>query len=174
MKKLITLFLAFLMLVCALTACGKTETEEPQPQQSTVANPLVESDAEGVQQTLGFALTVPEDAENVLYFILSGDTEELHFTLNGLDYVARLKATAEFEDISGIYYEWTDTLDGTIENCQCKQMRYCGDEADVDVCLWYDAVPGLMYSLSTGDSSLDGFDITAVAMQVYAPIPGNN
>ena len=171
MKKLTTLFLALLMLVCTLTACGKSSTEEPS---STVANPMVESDADSVQQTLGFALAVPEGAENVQYFIISDETEELHFTLHGLDYVARLKATAEFEDISGMYYEWTHTQEDNIGSCLYKFMRYCGDEGDVELCLWYDAAPGLMYSLSTSDSSLDGFDITAIARQVYAPMQKNS
>ena len=171
MKKLMTLSLALLMLVCTLTACGESKTEETP---STIPNPMVESDAEGVKQALGFELAVPEGAENVHYFIISDEMEELHFTLDGLDYVARLKASAEFEDISGMYYEWTDTQEDNIGSCLYKFMRYCGDEGDVELCLWYDAAPGLMYSLSTSDSSLDGFDITAIARQVYAPMQKNS
>ncbi len=184
MKKLIAALAVCLMVVCLFTACAnkgdstsapqtgtETGTQEETPE-SGVANPLVESDADGVMQQLGFALGVPDDAENVQYFILNGDTEELHFTLNGLDYVARMKSTAGFEDISGMNYEWTTTLDDELNGRECKLMRYCGEDGDVDVCLWYDVVPGLMYSISTSDSSLDGFDITAIALKVFEPMQG--
>lgn len=178
MKKLIAALAVCLMVLCLFTACAnkddsstaqQTEAEPTETPVSGVANPLVESDADEIMQQLGLALSIPEGAENVQYFILSGDTEEMHFTLNGLDYVARLKPTASFEDISGMYYEWTDTLDDELNGRECKLMRYCGSDGDVDLCLWYDAVPGLMYSLTTSDSSLDGFDITAAALKVFDP-----
>lgn len=187
MKKLIAALAAVLMIACVFTACAEnngtvttaqeqteTQSQEQTQEQSTVVNPLVETDAAGVEQTLGFALRVPDNAENVKYFILADDTEELRFTADGLDYTARLKATDGFEDISGMYYEWTQTLDDELKGRECKQMRYCGDEGDIDVCLWYDVVPGLMYSITTSDSSLDGFDITAMALQVFAPVQQEN
>ena len=183
MKKLICVFAAALMFLGVFTACtDKPESDVPPQEKETdnatdsqdgVINPLVESDADGVVQQLGFALELPDDAENVEYFILSGDTEELRFSRNGLDYIARLKATADFEDISGLYYPWTNTFDDEIKGCKCRLMRYNGDEGDIDLCLWYDAVPGLMYSLTTSDRSLDGFDITAVALQVFSPVQNN-
>ena len=179
MKRFIVAPIAVLMFIFVFTACsGKPETNiDLQSGQtdnltssdfiSGVVNPLVESDSNGIMQQLGFALCLPDGAENVKYFILSGDTEELRFTHNGLAYTARLKATAGSEDISGMYYKWTNTLDDELEGCKCKMMRYNGDKGDIDVCLWYDAASGLMYSLTTSDSSLDGFDITAMALQVY-------
>lgn len=178
MKKLIAALIVCLMVLCLFTACtakddqaDAQQTEEPA---SGVANPLIESDADEVMQQLGFALGIPEDAENVQYFILNGDTEEVHFSLDGLDYVARLKPTASFEDISGMNYEWSNTIDDELNGRECKLMRYCGTDGDIDVCLWYDVVPGLMYSLSTSDSSLDGFDITAIALKVFEPMQNEN
>lgn len=179
MKKLIAALAVCLIVVCLFTACAAKDdsadapqTEQTDAPESSVQNPLVETDADGIMQQLGLALGVPEGAENVQYFILSGDTEEMHFTLNGLDYVARLKPTVSFEDISGMYYEWTNTLDDELKGRECKLMRYCGEDGDVDLCLWYDIAPGLMYSLTTADSSLDGFDITAAALQVFEPMQG--
>ena len=176
MKKLIAALAVCLMVVCLFTACAAKDdsadapqTEQTEEPEDGVANPLVESDADGVMQQLGFALKVPEDAENVQYFILNGDTEELHFTIDRLDYVARLKPTASFEDISGMYYEWTNTDDDELKGCECKLMRYCGEDGDIDLCLWYDAAHGLMYSITTSDSTLDGFDITAIALRVFEP-----
>ena len=108
MKKLIAALAVCLMILCLLTACAnngnsttapQTETEtgtKEETPESGVANPLVETDADGVMQQLGFALGVPDDAENVQYFILNGDTEELHFTLNGLDYDALKNRLSSF------------------------------------------------------------------------------
>ena len=36
----------------------------------------------------------------------------------------------------------------------------------VELCLWYDVVPGLMYSLSVYTVDPDGLDLTAVAAMV--------
>ncbi len=44
----------------------------------------------------------------------------------------------------------------------------------MELCLWYDRVPGLMYSLSVYTTELDGLDLTAVAEQVYIPVQGND
>ena len=179
MKKLIAALAVCLMVLCLFTACAANDDQTAEPQaepteapESGVANPLAESDADEILQQLGLTIGIPEGAENVQYFILNGDTEEVHFTLNGLDYVARMKSTAGFEDISGMNYEWTTTLDDELNGRECKLMRYCGEDGDVDVCLWYDVVPGLMYSISTSDSSLDGFDITAIALKVFEPMQG--
>lgn len=51
--------------------------------------------------------------------------------------------------------------------------RHKGENESVDVCIWYDVVPGYVYSLSTRGADLDGFDITAIAEQVYKPMQGN-
>ena len=178
MKKLIAALAVCLMVLCLFTACtakdDQTDAQQTEAPKSDVANPLVESDADEILQQIGFALGIPEGAENVQYFILNGDTEEVHFSLDGLDYVARLKSTASFEDISGMCYEWTNTVDSELNERECKLMRYCGTDGDIDLCLWYDAAPGVMYSLSTSDSSLDGFDITAVALEVFEPMQGES
>ena len=44
----------------------------------------------------------------------------------------------------------------------------------VELCQWYDAAPGLMYSLSVSTVDPDGLDLTAVAEQVYLPLQGND
>ena len=48
-----------------------------------------------------------------------------------------------------------------------------GTEEYVELCLWYDIVPGLMYSLSVYTTELDGLDLTAVAEMVYVPAQGD-
>ncbi len=182
MKKTITLILSAFVLIFLLSACSENTAPKEDNSNDDVSsasssefianmiNPLVKSDADEVELKLGFYLAVPEGAENVEYYILSGDTEELRFKLDGLHYTARMKSAVEFEDISGMYYSWSHTFDDKIGWCDCKLMRHNGEKGDIDVCLWYDVVPGLMYSLTTSDTSLDGFDITAIARRIYVPM----
>ena len=103
-----------------------------------------ETDAATVKSTLGFGLNVPENATNVKHFILSEDTEEMHFTLDGLNYTARFKAADSFEDISDLRYDWTYTDDNDkVNGRNANSMRFIGNGLDIDVCLWYDAAPAL-------------------------------
>ena len=48
-----------------------------------------------------------------------------------------------------------------------------GSEDYVELCLWYDLAPGLMYSLSVYTTDLDGLDLIAVAEMVYKPMQGD-
>ena len=56
--------------------------------------------------------------------------------------------------------------------CEGVDRRYIGEDETVDVSLWYDAVSGLMYSVSTSAPDLDGFDIGAAADWLYMPARG--
>ena len=47
------------------------------------------------------------------------------------------------------------------------------EEDDAMVTLWYDAAPGLMYSLSAAGNDLNGLDLTVLADQIYIPVQGN-
>ena len=167
MKKLIATVLVTLLLLC----CAAGAENEAVG----LANPWVETSEEELTAALGFAFAVPEGAENVTFRMLEAQQlGEMTFTLNGMDYVARIKPAEEFEDISGLYYEWGDPIEDTaVEGRQTWEARAVDGERTVDLVLWYDAVPGLMYSLSTSaENDLDGFDIIGVALQVYAPMQG--
>ena len=70
-----------------------------------------------------------------------------------------------------------------LENEEEISVKHCygtvgqsqtGSEEWVELCLWYDIVPGLMYSLSVYSTDLDGLDLTAVAEQVYVPVQGDD
>ncbi len=180
MKKFTLAIAGALLFIFIFTACSantesdiNSQSEQPNSSNSVIGsdivNPLVKSNADEIAQKLGFYLGVPTGAENIKYFILAGNTEELRFTLDGIDYTARLKSAPAFEDISGMHYKWTITLSDKLKGCESRQMRYTGNGDDIDVCLWYDAAKGLMYSLTATGGSLDGFDITAAALQIYAP-----
>ena len=91
-------------------------------------------------------------------------------------FTARIKPSAEFEDISGMYYDWTATDDTwKVGYCDAKAMSYISEtEDDAMVVLWYDVVPGLMYSISATSGDLDGLDLSVYAEQVYIPVQGDS
>ena len=168
MKKLFSIALAALMLLsCAALA------EAPI---AGVPNPWTETTAEGLMEALGIAFTVPEGAQNIAFRMLESDSlAEMDFDLDGMSYTARIQPAVEWTDISGMYYEWENTMeDFTIGNCPAWEGRAADDQGTADLCLWFDVAPGLMYSLSTvSEGDLDGFDLTAIAEQVYTPVQGD-
>ena len=179
MKKIALLLAAVLLLGCVLTACGKKEEKAAsQPSEAEekpvgMVNPMVETDATGFLAQCGTELNVPQGAADVKYFVINQTIGQMTFQLDGVDCTARIKPAAEFEDISGMYCTWDAEEDCTICGFDGRQMRGKTDGSAVDVCLWYDVVPGLMYSLTAQAKDLSGFDPTAVAEQVYKPMQGN-
>ena len=136
-------------------------------------NPWVETDEEGFLEATGLSLAVPEGAENVLYLVMASDgLGEMQFSLNGLEYTARIKAAAEFEDISGLYYDWTSEEDCKISWCEGKICQAQDGEETVAACMWFDAVPGVMYSLSTVAEDAQAAQIQTVAEAVFEPMQG--
>lgn len=134
-------------------------------------NPWEEIDVEDMAPAIGYNLAVPEGATDVYCCVDKQDgIGELRFMLDETFYTARIKATSDFEDISGMYYDWTTTSEAKVGRCDAKCYRYVEEGNCAEICLWYDVVPGMMYSVSVWAPDLDGFDITAVAPQVYAPM----
>ena len=52
---------------------------------------------------------------------------------------------------------------------QGKSYRAADDQGYMDLITWYDIEIGIAYSLSVGAKDLDGFDLQAVAEQMYDP-----
>lgn len=175
MKKTALILALVLMLTCIFTGCGKKEEPAVEPGFAGLANPMVESTADEIAKTFGFTFGEVEGAEDVKYFIISGDLAQMNFTKDGMEYTARIQSAGEFTDISGMNYTWTVTDDCKIGNRDGKAMRFISDTEQIDVCEWYDIAPGIMYSLSTGGegADLDGFDITAVANEIFVPVQGD-
>ncbi len=172
MKKIL-IFVFSVAAAFALVSCANKQTETVEPTVG-MANPWEETDAEGFVQKSGLDLNVPEGAENVIYRVLTDEKlGEIQFTLNGNEYTARVKGTAEFEDLSGIYVTWDSTEDVEVSYCSGKLMTGKNGDETVQCVEWFDVVPGVMYSLSTSGKDLAGLDITAVAEQVFKPMQGN-
>lgn len=188
MKKLLVGLLISAIVMCG---CGKSEVqtvveekvdtdaqiddlddeidEEPVV---NMGNPWVDCDKEEILSTLGFDMAAPEGAKNISYQMNEGEgLAQMLFTYGEVEneYTYRMKSAAEFEDISGLYYEWVVEDEIKVGWCEGVCKRAITDSEMVDSCLWYDAAPGIMYSLSTSAEDLDGFDIMATVEQLYVP-----
>ena len=182
MKKTALIMAIVLAVMCLFAGCGKTEQPAADPEtpavedpvNASLANPMVETTADDIINTFGFRFGEIEGAQDVKYFLINGDLAQMSFTKDGLDYTARIQSAGEFTDISGMNYTWTVTDDCKIGYSDGKCMRYISDTEQVDLCEWYDIAPGIMYSLSAGGegADLDGFDITAIANQIFVPLQG--
>lgn len=125
-------------------------------------------------EALGIPFNVPSNAENVKYFIIDNKMLEMRFTYNGVDMAFRTTTDLSNNDISGMHYNWEATESVKIGHCNGEHKSFFGNGLNVQICTWTDVVPGIVYSLSaTADHDLNGFDITAVASEVYVPAQGN-
>ena len=145
-----------------------------------LANPWVDMDEDELWQTAGVNLNLPEGAEATAFrWLESEGLAEMQFTLDGDEYCARVKPAAleagELENISGIYYGWEHEEEIKVAHCPgTLGLAQTGSEDFVEMCMWYDLVPGLMYSLSVNTTDPDGLDLTAVAEMVYEPMQGDS
>ena len=145
-----------------------------------LANPWVDMTEEELTQVAGLTLGVPEGAEDIVYRWLESERlAEMQFKLDGDEFCARVKPAAlgegELMDISGMYFAWENEESVTIRYCHGSiAQAKTGSEDWVELCLWYDAAPGLMYSLSVYTTEPDGLDLTAIAEMVFVPVQGDN
>ena len=158
MKKTLCILLA---LALCLFGAAVAET-------TAIANPWVDATAGDIAEAIGAAFGIPEGAENVEYSLLPDEgLAEMRFTLDDMAYVARIQPAEEFTDISGMYYEWEADAPFSIAGIEGLDQRATDGEETVELCQWFDADMGLMYSLATSAPDLDGFDITAIAEAIY-------
>jgi hypothetical protein len=196
-KKSISIILAGLMTL-SLVACGNTSdntagqdtgsdvtTDTAVSESSTsIANPWRDCTEEEAYAFAPNGFSAPEGATNVNWSIMEvADTRELPgtmvqltFDMDNVSYVAREQAVGDDSeaDISGMYYQWDVEDTGTFQNwaggmMPYKTSRHIGDDETVDVIRWYDIETGYAYSLSAVAKDLDGFDISAIADQIYDP-----
>ena len=157
MKKLTALVMIFVLLCTCTHAVG-------------VANPWTETTAEEMVEVLGLSFHEPDGAENIVYRMLKDESlAEMQFVLNGAECTARIKPAAEFKDISGMYYEWDSVEDCEILWCPGQVMQTEEDGKEISLCLWYDVVPGLMYSLSAVGEA----NVLAIVDALFMPAQGN-
>ena len=108
--------------------------------------------AQEIVNTLGYDMTVsPAEAENVSYQALELDglsVGETVFTWNGITYTYRTAATGEIEenfaDISGVEGEYVEQPAGEVLWCPARIYLDANGAGKI---VWFDVVPGLLYSL---------------------------
>ena len=148
-------------------------------EEAETANPWVDMTEEELWQTAGVTLNLPEGAQATAFRWLAEESlAEMDFTLDGDEYCARVKPAAleagQVENISDMYFAWENEEKVTVGHCEgTLGQAQTGSQDFVELCLWYDLVPGLMYSLSVSTTDLDGLDLVAVAEMVYVPMQGD-
>ena len=177
-KRTLVLVLTLALSAPAFTAAAESK-EASSDEETEVVNPWTEMSEEELQEVSGVAFNVPEDAEDVVYRWLEEDSlAEMQFKLGEDEYCARIKPddlkAGELDNISGMYFKWENEEEVTIGHCPGTiGQAKTGSEDYVELCLWYDLAPGLMYSLSVYTTDLDGLDLIAVAEMVYKPMQGD-
>lgn len=188
MKKRMLLTAMIFGLAVVAAGCGKSENakgttkvEETTEQKSEtteenaeIANPWVESDKEGVTAATNIELNAPEDAEDIVYAYLTGENlAQVTFSRGNQNWIYRAVMSDSFDDISGMYYDWANEENVTVSGREAVLLDYSSDQETVWMINWYDAVPGVMYSLSvtvTNAEDLDGLDMQGMAESLYVPM----
>lgn len=169
MKKTITMVIVLALCLALLCGCGKKE-EPAQAPVAGLANPVKSyTSADEQLAATGIALAAPEGAEDIAYQSIN-DMSETRFTLDGVKYCYRAQPTAETAsyDMSGLYYTWTETVDGTVAGREAKAS--IGSEAGF--VRWLDVVPGINYNLSA-EGAVSAELLFATAELVFVPVQGN-
>ena len=157
MKKLLAVVLVAVMLVCPAFAEGTISEFTP-------------SSEEDILQTLGVRFGQTDEMSEISYQTV-GTLAQMSFTLDDVSYTARIQPTNEFQDISEFSFSaWAISDECMIGWCEAKAMMTQQDDEIFALCLWYDAAPGLMYSVSARVEDLKGLDIQKAAESVFAPL----
>jgi len=142
-------------------------------------NPMKDSllvTADQIMDTLGYDMDVaPKGSKDVKYSITDmgkahyNNMAETVFTINGIHCSYRTLGTDKMENITAIEKEWKCRAEAEIGWCSAKLYW---DEGKDGYILWYDAAPGLLYSLYI-DSSASQDKLISMAKELYKPAQGD-
>ena len=133
--------------------------------------------AHTILHSLGYDMAVaPEDAEGIVYDVFRMDdliVAETAFTLDGVRCSYRTASTGviefPFADLSGTTQDTPSHVSTELGWCQAELYFTEGGEGKV---VWFDAAPGLLYSLSV-DSGASEQVLLDLANTLYAPTQGD-
>ncbi len=161
---------------------ASTEEQAADGENTEIANPWKECTEAEAKEACPRLFKAPEEDLVSSWSLMEvkdsesgvpGPVVELDFRMDGKDFTARAQYGApENEDISGTYYDWDVTDDITLANwgegnMKGKYYRHLEDGWTVDLITWYDIEIGIAYSLVVEAEDLDGFDLQAIAEQMY-------
>lgn len=153
------------------SAAATTDASSTSTASAGLANPVKDSTAQEINDTLGIPFNIPTDAQNVKYSIIDAGSgakkiAQAAFTLNGVQYTFRIQSATAFADISGANFTWTknDTADVSYNKAEVHLI-----DGKQGICQWYDTVPGLMYSLYA-DSGATKDTLSSVANKLFTPM----
>lgn len=177
--KRILLFLisgCFLILGCTKKSTEKVVNETEEVVQ--MVNPIKESSAEEILQKVGVEIGVPQNASKICYSIITtneGLIAQMDFVWKNSECTARIQPSAslQLEDISGFYYNWkNETTCSVAYNVAQVKWTDAVDGKNPGICIWWDAVPGLMYSVSMRNNADEQF-LSELANAVYIQMQGD-
>ena len=134
--------------------------------------------ASQILRDTGLDVTVaPESAGNITYnaFLLNDLTvAETTFVVDDVTYTYRMAATTEigedFADISGMEGPFSQKTMGEVLWCGAKLSF---DEGGQGKIIWFDVVPGIVYSLSA-ESGASADLLQSMAVQLFEPAQDNS
>lgn len=190
MKKRITYLALMICIMISICACSKKENNGSGEAPVGMANPVHETDEQGLLENTGFDIKLPEMASNISYKYIDGvdgdKLAEVDFEWDGHSYYYRIKYTdlirlsddsenkdADYSksDISGLYYEWDEQSNVKISYCDGV---FLGNTAEnVSVLMWIDIVPGVLYNLCSTDMS-DASVLAEVANSIFVSVQGES
>ena len=133
-------------------------------------NPWTDTTEKDIMEKLGLSFNLPDSAEEVVYRMLESESlAEAQFVMDGSDCVARIRPSMTIEDISGMYYDWALAEDCEIQWCPGRVMQTEEEGKAVSLCLWYDVVPGLMYSVGV----IGETNALSLANMLFMPAQGD-
>ncbi len=134
--------------------------------------------ASQILRSTGLDVTVaPESAGNITYnaFLLGDLTvAETTFVVDGITYTYRMAATSEIgEDLADI-----SGMEGPFSQNTAGEVLWCGaklsfDEGGQGKIIWFDVVPGILYSLSA-ESGASADMLQNIAVRLFEPAQDNN
>ena len=133
--------------------------------------------AQQIVDTLGYEMEVaPDGAKDIAYQAFTLDkltVAETTFTMDGISYAYRTASTSDvskdFADISGTGKDYAVSEDGKVSYCPAR-IYYNADGSGKIV--WFDVVPGLLYSLSM-DHGASSSALKTMAEKLFVPAQGD-
>lgn len=157
------------------SAVSDVEMKENRPVVIGMPNPIKESTAEEILSKIGVKFAVPDGAEKVHYSVIADSLAQLDFVWNKAECTARAEPSGEtsLKDISGFYYNWKNSTDVKVGYNNAK-ANWTKDENgnSVGICIWWDAAPGIMYSVSMKNNA-NAENLKKLANAVYVQMQGN-